>query len=470
MKRIMTLFLILIMATPSWGWPTPGAKAKDVATTTTNFDGNLSAADNTVQKALDTLDELTAGGGGGGTWGSITGTLANQTDLQSAINAKEATANKGAASGYASLDSNSLVVQNPASASATPGANQIVISDGSGKVDGYTTLGASIDQITEITTAIKSGGSNAVKVVTTTGTATSGDLLNFNVNGNAIASGIQTSEVGRVSGSLTSGNMICSNVSGRLVDCGAAPPEGAYGDVVGSGSSVSDFLPAYSGTSGKAIVTSGISVSGASKDSLTVPGTGTFGNVVSTSTDDTKIGDVTGGNYLGVTYETGQAYSAGTGGINWSAINPLTTAGVNWTEWTDDASVNWIAVTKLDTGGGSAEWTETTPTIAAGAGAGSSPTISIEGSDGSGVIYLYTGSSTTTGATIATITFQSTFTHNPVVDGPTPMNDNAAALSAGAKPYWDYSSGSTNTAVMKSNTTELTGETEYIWGYQTIGH
>lgn len=30
-----------------------------------------------------------AGGGGGGTWGSITGTLSSQTDLQSALNAKE---------------------------------------------------------------------------------------------------------------------------------------------------------------------------------------------------------------------------------------------------------------------------------------------------------------------------------------------------------------------------------------------
>ena len=34
------------------------------------------------------------GGGGGGTWGSITGTLSNQTDLQSALDAKENVANK----------------------------------------------------------------------------------------------------------------------------------------------------------------------------------------------------------------------------------------------------------------------------------------------------------------------------------------------------------------------------------------
>lgn len=33
---------------------------------------------------------LTGGGGGGGTWGSITGTLSNQTDLQTALDAKAA--------------------------------------------------------------------------------------------------------------------------------------------------------------------------------------------------------------------------------------------------------------------------------------------------------------------------------------------------------------------------------------------
>ena len=43
--------------------------------------------------------------------------------------------NKGAASGYASLNASSLVVQNPASANATPGANVIPIADGTGKLN-----------------------------------------------------------------------------------------------------------------------------------------------------------------------------------------------------------------------------------------------------------------------------------------------------------------------------------------------
>ena len=35
-------------------------------------------------------EHIGAGGGGGGTWGSITGTLSNQTDLQTALDAKQA--------------------------------------------------------------------------------------------------------------------------------------------------------------------------------------------------------------------------------------------------------------------------------------------------------------------------------------------------------------------------------------------
>jgi len=50
-----------------WGfgssWDKPGPNADKVALDTTNFGSNLSSADDTVQKALDTLDD-TAGGSG----------------------------------------------------------------------------------------------------------------------------------------------------------------------------------------------------------------------------------------------------------------------------------------------------------------------------------------------------------------------------------------------------------------------
>jgi hypothetical protein len=48
-------------------------------------------------------------GGGGGVWGEITGTLSNQSDLNTALLGKQNTSEKGAANGYPSLDANSLV-------------------------------------------------------------------------------------------------------------------------------------------------------------------------------------------------------------------------------------------------------------------------------------------------------------------------------------------------------------------------
>src|SRR5574337_477676 len=48
-------------------------------------------------------------GGVGGAWGEITGTLSNQTDLNSALSGKQATSAKDQASGYAGLDSGGLL-------------------------------------------------------------------------------------------------------------------------------------------------------------------------------------------------------------------------------------------------------------------------------------------------------------------------------------------------------------------------
>ena len=56
---------------------------------------------------FDPVYQIVSGSGGGATWGTITGTLSDQSDLQSALNAKEISANRNAVSGYAGLDGNS---------------------------------------------------------------------------------------------------------------------------------------------------------------------------------------------------------------------------------------------------------------------------------------------------------------------------------------------------------------------------
>lgn len=43
----------------------------------------------TVWNSLDYISSAGGGGGGGNSWGSITGTISSQTDLQAALNAKQ---------------------------------------------------------------------------------------------------------------------------------------------------------------------------------------------------------------------------------------------------------------------------------------------------------------------------------------------------------------------------------------------
>ena len=60
---------------------------------------------------------------------------------------------KAAASGVASLDGSTLVVQNPANATATPTASKLPIADGSGLLDGWVTANGKLGSQTELTIA-----------------------------------------------------------------------------------------------------------------------------------------------------------------------------------------------------------------------------------------------------------------------------------------------------------------------------
>jgi len=70
MRKYLALFLAILVgvqATPAHAWKTfSGYKeqvtASDIETTTSNFNSNLNSSHNTVQKALDALDDLVSGG------------------------------------------------------------------------------------------------------------------------------------------------------------------------------------------------------------------------------------------------------------------------------------------------------------------------------------------------------------------------------------------------------------------------
>lgn len=105
------------------------------------------------------------------------------------------------------------------------------------------------------------------------------------------------------------------------------------------------------------------------------------------------------------------------------------------------------------------------PTIAAGTGAGTTPTISIVGNDIAGRITITTGTTPVANATIATVTFAGgAFAAAPYIHL-TPSNQLAAALS-GANMV--FPSSTTTTLVLTSGTTALTAATTYTFNYLII--
>jgi hypothetical protein len=108
-----------------------------------------------------------------------------------------------------------------------------------------------------------------------------------------------------------------------------------------------------------------------------------------------------------------------------------------------------------------------TPTILAGVGAGTSPTVSVSGNDTSMQVTITTGASPTgSGATIATVTYNTAFsaTPHPIWSA---ANVNAAALNGANNISID--GASSNTFALIAGSTGLTASTTYKFNVITIG-
>jgi len=104
------------------------------------------------------------------------------------------------------------------------------------------------------------------------------------------------------------------------------------------------------------------------------------------------------------------------------------------------------------------------PTIAVGTGAGTSPTVSISGTDLAFKITLTTGTLPTASATVCTVTFNTAYGASPHPHL-TPASANTALLS-GVTMVWP--SATTTTYVLNSGTTGLTAATTYVWECDVI--
>lgn len=106
----------------------------------------------------------------------------------------------------------------------------------------------------------------------------------------------------------------------------------------------------------------------------------------------------------------------------------------------------------------------TAPTIAAGAGAGTSPTVAVTGTDVAGKVSITAGVAASASSIIATITFNTAFAGAPYVQL-TPANANAALLSGVTMVYL---TSTTATFVINAGTTGLSAGA-YVWNYSAIG-
>jgi hypothetical protein len=99
------------------------------------------------------------------------------------------------------------------------------------------------------------------------------------------------------------------------------------------------------------------------------------------------------------------------------------------------------------------------PTVAAGTAAGTSPTISVAGTDEFGVVTITLGTSPTTG-TLATVTFAQAYGTTPICIGVT-QNDTVAALQL-------YANATTTALTIGNHTASPTAGT-YKISYQIVG-
>jgi hypothetical protein len=109
-----------------------------------------------------------------------------------------------------------------------------------------------------------------------------------------------------------------------------------------------------------------------------------------------------------------------------------------------------------------------TPGIAAGTGAGTSPTVSITGTDQSGKITVTTGTAPTLSGVIATITYASGFSFRT---GTYPIlfpGNAATALLSGTSMV--FTTGAQTNFTLTAGTVALTGATSYVWYYKIGGN
>lgn len=204
----------------------------------------------------------------------------------------------------------------------------------------------------------------------------------------------------------------------------------------------------------------------------TINTTGTFASGFSYGIDyNPTVTSTTGLTHIGARWTSGSILIGGTTLTASTRVDQRGTGTTSSTinhRWADSGNTLLGTITddgtfKINHVGGNTS----APTIAAGAGAGTTPTVVVtNATDLSGIVDVTTGTTPTgTNAVIATITFNKTFASAPNIQL-TPNNANAAGLAAALTMV--YVTSTTTTFVITSGTTALTAATQYKWFYTAI--
>lgn len=159
-----------------------------------------------------------------------------------------------------------------------------------------------------------------------------------------------------------------------------------------------------------------------------------------------SISGITGANFASTGY--GVWASSSGNGTNWDFY----AASGNPSFFTGTVSVKHLI------GNGGA------PSIAAGAGAGTGPTVFVSGTDTAGAVIIITGTLPTVSSVAATVTFLSAFASNPFMSL-TPGNA-ATALLSGATGV--FVTPSTTNFTITAGPSGLVAATTYLWYYHVV--
>jgi hypothetical protein len=354
---------------------------------------------------------------------------------------------------FSTLSTNAILIGNTTTGLAKSGTGIIEVDSGAngnwGDFNaGFLNLKSLANPAVSSVTPVGTGGGATWSyivgaVLADTTTVTSGSISVSTTTGNSTLSG---SNYNRITwGSVTGASYY--NIY-RVASGGSPSSTGLIGQVASFNTSFNDTGQTGTGTYPNFNFTSGMTVNNIWSAGVTPSSTN---YALEAAPGGVALNTVTGGT-LYFAFNGSASYAMTSSTLVPQTNNAATLGGAS-NLWSNIYGT-FITATHQIAGGAA-------PSVAAGTGAGTSPTISIAGHDTDFAVTLTTGTLPAgTNATIFTATFGTAYGSAPYVYV-TPANANAATLMTAVLA--PYATSTTTTMALNSGTTAITAATQYIW-------